>query len=286
MAENIAKEEEWTLILQPKQKLLDIPFKEIIEYVDLIRIFIKRDFVIKYKQTILGPAWYVINPLLASIMYTFIFGRLASLKTDGLPHMLFYFTGTMLWNFFSGCFSDAVNIFVLNHSVFGKVYFPRLVVPISNVVGSLMKLAMQLLCLIIFYIYYFVSGVNLQPSFYILFFPLILLWIAMIANGTGMMISSMTTKYRDLRLVIEFALSVAMYCTAVVYPLSQIPENYAWISYINPLNAPIEFCRICLYGVGSLSASLVFVSLLETLFFFFLGIIMFNRNEKNFIDTF
>lgn len=287
MAEPLTKkQEEWTLILRPNRRLFDIPIKEIIEYKDLICIFIKRDFVIKYKQTVLGPMWYVINPLISSIMYTFIFGHLASLKTDGLPYMLFYYTGTMLWSFFSNCFTDAVNLFSANHSVFGKVYFPRLVVPISNVAGSLMKIAMQVLFLIALYIYYFVTGVNITPSFYILFFPFILLWIALIANGVGMIISSITTKYRDLRLLVEFALNIAMYGTAVVYPLSQIPEKYMWVSYINPLNAPIETCRMCFYGVGSISFWVVFASVIETIFFFFLGLVMFNQNERNFIDIF
>ena len=212
MSENLTNKqnEEWTLILRPNRRLFDIPIKEIIEYKDLIRIFIKRDFVIKYKQTILGPMWYVINPLISSIMYTFVFGHLASLKTDGLPYMLFYYTGTMLWSFFSGCFTDAVNLFTNNSSIFGKVYFPRLVVPISNVVGALMKIAIQFLFLIAFYIYYYFMGVNITPSFYILFFPFILLWIALLANGVGMIISSITTKYRDLRLLVEFALNIAM----------------------------------------------------------------------------
>ncbi|MGP1521262.1 MAG: ABC transporter permease [Treponema sp.] len=280
------KEEEWTLILQPKRGLLDIPIKEIIEYRDLIRIFIRRDFVIKYKQTILGPAWYVINPLISSIIYTFVFGHLASLKTDGLPYILFYYTGTMLWGFFSGCFNDAVNLFSVNQGVFGKVYFPRLVVPISNVAGGLMKVTIQFLFLFIFYIYYLAIGVNITPSFYILFFPFILLWIALLANGIGMIISSITTKYRDLRILVDFALNIAMYGTAVVYPLSQIPEKYQWLSYINPLNAPIELCRICFYGVGYVSSWIICASILETFFFFFLGLIMFNQNERNFIDIF
>ena len=287
MAETLVnQEEEWTLILKPKRGLFDIPIKEIIEYRDLILILIKRDFVLKYKQTILGPAWYVINPLASSIMYTFIFGHLASLKTDGLPYILFYFTGTMLWNFFSECFSNAVNIFIINYNVFSKVYFPRLVIPISSVAGTLMKMLVQILCLVAFYIYYFLSGVNISPSFYILLFPFILLWIALFANGAGMIISSLTTKYRDLRLLVDFALNIAMYGTAIVYPLSQIPEKYSWVSYINPLNAPIELCRISFYGVGSVSSSVLFVSLLETLFLFLLGLIMFNQNEKNFVDVF
>lgn len=287
MTETIGKQEEdWTLILRPNRKLLDIPIKEIIEYKDLIRIFIRRDFVVKYKQTILGPLWYVVNPLISSIMYTFLFGHLASLKTDGLPYMLFYYTGTMLWGFFSNCFTDAVNLFSNNQAIFSKVYFPRLVVPISNFVGALMKTAIQVVFLIAFYIYYLIMGINISPSFYILFFPFILLWIALLANGVGMVISSITTKYRDLRILVEFALSIAMYGTAVVYPLSQIPEKYKWISYINPLNAPIELCRMCFYGVGSVNFWILFASVAETIFFFFLGLIMFNQNERNFIDIF
>ena len=276
---------EWNLIIEPKRALFAIPIKEIKEYKDLIFLFVKRDFVIKYKQTVLGPAWYVISPLIQAITYSFIFGRLAGLKTGGIPHLLFYYLGTILWDFFSTSFSDATNIFVNNVHLFGKVYFPRLVVPISNVIGSLIKISIQLLCLLSFYLYYAFTQGSPCPSIYLLCFPFILLWLALLANGVGMIISSITTKYKDLRLLMEFALSLAMYATAVVYPISQIPEKYAWLSYVNPINAPLELARIAFYGVGSLNTWILISSISQTLIFFLLGLIFFNQNERNFIDV-
>lgn len=276
---------EWNLIIEPKRGIFAIPIKEIQEYKDLIFLFVKRDFVIKYKQTILGPIWYVISPLIQAITYSFIFGRLAGLTTGGIPHLLFYYAGTILWDFFATSFSDAANIFVNNVHIFGKVYFPRLVMPISNVIGTLIKISIQLLCLLSFYLYYAFMQGSPRPSIYLLCFPLILLWLAILANGLGMIISSITTKYKDLRLLMEFALSLAMYATAVVYPISQIPEKYAWLSYVNPINAPMELSRIALYGVGNLNIWMLISSIGQTIIFFLLGLISFNQNERNFIDV-
>jgi len=279
------KENGWSIVLTPKRALLDIPIREIIEYKDLILLFIRRDFVTKYKQTVLGPIWYIVSPLISSFIYSFVFGRLAKLQTDGIPYVLFYYMGTMLWSFFTTCFTSASNIFVDNAGIFGKVYFPRLVVPISNVAGALIKLLMQALCIIGFYIYYVAMGTNCLPTIYILLFPFILLWIALLANGCGMVISSITTKYRDLRLLMEFAIGLFMYGTAVVYPISQIPENYKWLSYVNPMNSPLELSRIAFYGKGSVDLWMLTSSIGLTLFFFFFGLLIFNQNERNFIDV-
>lgn len=278
-------DENWTLIIQPKRGLLDIPIREIIRYRDLIVMFFIRDFNVQYKQTILGPLWYIINPLISTIMYTFVFGNLANLSTDGIPHILFYYSGTMLWTFFSGCFTDSSNIFVNNKDLFGKVYFPRLTVAISSVLGHLTKVGIQFLFLICFFIYYLVTTDTLHPSFFILAFPLLLLWIASIATGFGMIISSLTTKYRDLRLLVAFALNLAMYVTPVVYPLSQIPARFQWVIYLNPMSAPIELFRLWFYGAGSVSYVVILSSIIETILWTFLGLIMFNQNERNFIDV-
>lgn len=280
-----SKEKEWDLVLQPKRGLFDIPIKEIIEYRDLIFLFIRRDFVIKYKQTILGPIWYLVSPLISAIMYSFIFGHLAKLETGGVPHILFYYTGTMLWNFFSGCFGDASNIFLGNSGIFGKVYFPRLVVPISNVAGGMIKLCIQFFCLFAFYIYYVFLGVECRPNLYILCFPLILLWLAFLANGIGMIISSITTKYRDLRLLVDFAFGLVMYASAVVYPVSQIPEKYMWLIYVNPVNAPLECVRFAFFGSGTIDVWMIASSLGQTIFFLFFGLLIFNQNERHFIDV-
>ncbi len=279
------KDTEWDLILQPKRKLLDIPVREVIRYRDLILLFIKRDFVTQYKQTILGPLWFVINPLISTIMYSFVFGNLAKLSTDGVPHILFYYAGTMLWTFFSGCFTDATNIFVNNKDLFGKVYFPRLTVPISNVFGNLTRILVQFFCLMFFFVYYLVTSSALRPSFAALAFPIILIWIAALATGMGMIISALTTKYRDLRLLVGFALNLAMYATPIVYPLSQIPGRFRWVSHINPMSAPVELFRVLFYGAGFVPHTVILASLAQTALFLFLGLIMFNQNERNFIDV-
>ncbi len=285
MKKSISTDDNWDLILQPKRKILDITVKEIIEYKDLIYLFIRRDFVLKYKQTVLGPIWYFISPLASAFIYSFVFGKLAGLKTEGVPHILFYYTGTMLWGFFSSCFGDANNIFLGNSGLFGKVYFPRLVVPISNIAGSAMKLLMQLVCLIGFYIYYVYIGESIRPTWVFFLFPLILLQIALLANGMGMIISSITTKYRDLRILVDFVFGLSMYATAVVYPISQIPQNYSWLSYINPVNAPLELCRIAFFGSGSVAIGSIISSIGQTVFFLVLGLVMFHQNERNFIDV-
>ena len=278
-------EETWDLIIEPKRKLLDIPIREVIRYRDLIALFIKRDFVTQYKQTILGPLWFIINPLISTVMYAFVFGNLAKLSTDGVPHILFYYAGTMLWTFFAGCFTDATNIFVNNKDLFGKVYFPRLTVPISNIASNVTRILVQFLFLMGFFVYYLVTSDVLRPSLLALLFPLILIWIASVATGMGMVISALTTKYKDLRLLVNFALNLAMYATAVVYPVSQIPKRFSWVLYANPMNVPIELFRLWFYGAGGIQVQAIISSILLTFFFLFLGLIMFNQNERNFIDV-
>ena len=278
-------EEHWDLIIEPKRKLLDLPIREVIRYRDLIVLFIKRDFVTQYKQTILGPLWFVINPLISTIMYIFVFGNLAKLSTDGVPQILFYYAGTMLWTFFSGCFTDATNIFVTNKDLFGKVYFPRLTVPISNIFGNLTRITVQFIFLLGFFIYYLVTADVLKPSFAVLAFPLLLIWIAALGTGMGMIISALTTKYRDLRILVTFALNLAMYATPIVYPISQIPKKFSWVLYANPLSVPVELFRVWFYGAGTVTLGVACISIAETFLLLFLGLIMFNQNERNFIDV-
>jgi len=272
--------DEWDLILQPKRRLFDLHLREVIRYRDLIWLFVKRDFVTQYKQTILGPLWFIINPLFSTVMYSFVFGNLAKIGTDGIPFLLFYYAGTMLWTFFTGCFNDASNIFLNNAGLFGKVYFPRLTVPISNVFSNLTKVAIQFVTLMVFYIYYLVIKAPVRPSWWSLAFPLIFVWLAVLANGMGMIISSLTTKYRDLKHLIGFALHLAM-----VYPLSQIPEKFAWVNYVNPVSAPIELFRIWFYGAGTVPPEMIATSLGMTAGFTVLGLVMFNQNERNYIDV-
>ena len=281
----VKTEEQWDLIIEPKRKLLDLPIREVIRYRDLIVLFIKRDFVTQYKQTVLGPLWFVINPLISTVMYIFVFGNLAKLSTDGIPQILFYYAGTMLWSFFAGCFTDATNIFVINKDLFGKVYFPRLTVPISNVFGNLTKIIVQFIFLLVFFIYYLVTTDVLKPSFAALAFPFLLVWIAALGTGMGMIISALTTKYRDLRILVTFALNLAMYATPIVYPISQIPKEFSWVLYANPLSVPVELFRVWFYGAGTVTFGVALISITETSLLLFLGLIMFNQNERNFIDV-
>lgn len=277
--------EKWDIILQPKTKLLDLQIREIIRYRDLVLLFIKRDFTTAYKQTILGPIWYIIQPLFSTIMYTFIFGNLAQIGTDGVPYLLFYFAGTMLWTYFTGTLNSASSIFTTNSGLFGKIYFPRLTVPISTTVGHIIKLGIQFACLLVFYIYYLIVGANVRPSWWILAFPLLVIWIGLLGCGIGMMISALTTKYRDLNQLLSFGISLAMYATPIVYPLSEAPANLAWVFYINPMSAPVELFRIWFYGAGSVPTPMIFLSLGMTAVLFFFGLVLFNRNERTFVDV-
>ena len=279
----IAKtEESWDLIIEPKRKLLDIPIREVIRYRDLIALFIKRDFVTQYKQTILGPLWYIVQPLVTTVMYTFVFGNLAQIGTDGVPYLLFYFAGTMLWTYFTACLNSAAGCFAANSGIFGKVYFPRLTVPISTTVGHMIKLGIQFVTLMIFYVYYIVIKAPIQPSWWIAALPLLVIWVGTVG---GMIISALTTKYRDLNQLLGFGLSLAMYATPIVYPLSEAPQRFWWVFYINPMSAPIELFRIWFYGAGNVPSLMIIISIAETIVFMFLGLVLFNRNERTFVDV-
>jgi len=278
-------DEKWDLVIESKRKLFDLQIREVIRYRDLVWLFVKRDFVTQYKQTILGPLWFIINPLFSTVMYAFVFGNLAKIGTDGVPYILFYYAGTMLWTFFTGCFNDAGNVFLNNAGLFGKVYFPRFTVPISNVFSNLTKVAVQFATLMAFFVFYLVTSSVLRPSWWAFAFPLLLVWIALLGTGMGMIISSMTTKYRDLKQLVSFALGLAMYATPIVYPLSQMPKDYAWVNFVNPVSAPVELFRVWFYGAGSVPTVMILSSLGMTAFFLVLGLVMFNQNERNFIDV-
>ncbi|MDR2663439.1 MAG: ABC transporter permease [Treponema sp.] len=279
------KEENWSLIITPKRKLLDLQIRDLIRYRDLIFLFVRRDFVTQYKQTIMGPLWFLISPLVSTVMYTFVFGRLADIGTDGIPYTLFYYSGTMLWTFFSGCFTDASNVFVSNAGLFGKVYFPRLAVPINNVFNNIIRILVQLAMLMAFFVYHLIIGSPIYPSWSMLLFPLLIIWLSFTGVGAGIIISSLTTKYRDLRNLVGFALHLAMYATPVVYPLSEIPRQFQWVAYANPVCAPIELFRLWFFGAGSVNIQMILSSLGITTVFFIGGLMLFNQNERNFIDV-
>jgi lipopolysaccharide transport system permease protein len=218
-------------------------------------------------------------------MYTFVFGRLANIGTDGIPYTLFYYSGTMLWTFFSGCFLDSSNVFINNANVFGKVYFPRLVVPINYVFSNSIKILVQFAMLSVFLGYHIFIGSPVQPSWFMFLFPLLVIWLAAIGVGAGIIISSLTTKYRDLRQLVAFAINLVMYATPVVYPLSEIPKRFIWVAYANPVCAPIELFRLWFFGTASVDMNMILISLGTTVFLVITGLILFSQNEQNFIDV-
>jgi lipopolysaccharide transport system permease protein len=278
-------DKKWSLIISPKRKLFDLQLRDVIRYRDLVFLFVKRDFAVQYKQTILGPLWYVINPIFSTVMYSFVFGNLANIGTDGIPFLLFYYSGTMLWTFFTGCFTSASDLFITNANIFSKVYFPRLTVPISNVFSNGIRVLIQFILLMAFFIYYLINGAASLPSWFAFAFPALLVWLAALGTGMGMIISALTTKYRDLKQLVTFALGLVMYVTPVVYPLSRIPGRFAWLVFINPVSAPMELFRLWFFGAGSVSPLMVLSSLGMTVAFVLLGLILFNQNERNFVDV-
>lgn len=281
----VSQRKEWTTVLVPEEKLLNLKLREVIRYRDLIFLFVKRDFTTQYKQTILGPLWYVIQPLISTVLFTFVFGNLARLSTNGIPYILFYYSGTMLWTFFEKCFKDSSDTFTTNADVFSKVYFPRLTVPISKIFINGIGLLIQFLLLLVFIIYFIVIKAPIHFTFYSLLFPLIVLWLALLGTGMGLIISAITTKYRDLKQLITFGMNLWMYGTPIVYPLSQVPEAYSWIFYLNPVSAPIELFRVWFYGAGTVSGQMIASSLIMTAVFFFMGLVAFNKGERTFIDV-
>ncbi len=275
----------WDKVIKSKPKLIDLKLNQIWEYRDLILLFIKRDFIVYYKQTILGPLWYILQPIFSTVMYMLIFGTLAGIGTDGIPQILFYFSGTMLWTYFSATLLQTSKTFSENKGIFCKVYFPRLTVPIATAAGLMIKLLTQFVLFAILYIFYFLKGASFVPSFKILYFPFLVLWLGFLGTGIGMIISSITTKYRDIALTIDFLVQLVMYATPVVYPLSEVPQSLTWLFYANPVSAPIELFRVCFFGLGSVPLKIALVSAGVTAICLFLGLVLFNRNEKSFVDV-
>jgi lipopolysaccharide transport system permease protein len=276
----------WSFIITPKSKWYKINFKEIWEYRDLISIFIKRDVISIYKQTILGPIWFLLGPLFTVFTYTFLFSEVAHLSTDGLPAPLFYLGGTTLWNYFQACFNGASATFSANAGIFGKVYFPRLVTPISLVLSNLLKLGFQFLTYICFLFYYYQNNLNLEFHIELLILiPFIVIILAMIAMGTGIIISSLTSKYRDLNMIVGIGITLLMYATPIMYPVSAIPEFYKPYLYLNPISPLIEVFRYVFTGTGTFTIFQLIYSLIYSLIILLIGVFVFNRTEKTFMDT-
>ncbi|GFI42005.1 inner membrane transport permease YadH [Thomasclavelia cocleata] len=278
-------EKNWTTVIKPKTNLLDLNLKELWDYRDLIWMFVKRDFKTMYKQTVLGPLWIIINPMLTTLMFTIIFGGIANISTDGMPQFVFYMAGNTVWAYFSTCLTKTANTFIGNAAVFGKVYFPRLVTPISTVISGLINFGVQFAMFIAFVLYYMVTTNSVEPNIYILMTPILLLMIAMLALGFGIIISSMTTKYRDLVVLVTFGVQLWMYGTPIVFPLSQIPVKWQGLMLLNPIAPIVETFRYAFLGSGSIPWFYLGISVVTTIIVLFIGIVLFNKVQKTFMDT-
>jgi lipopolysaccharide transport system permease protein len=275
----------WDLEIRPARGLLDVDLKAIWRYRDLLMLFVRRDFVAMYKQTVLGPIWFFIQPLLTTITFTVIFNNVAKIGTDGIPPLLFYLAGVTMWNYFSECLKKTSNTFTVNAPIFGKVFFPRLVVPLSIVISNLLKFGVQMLLFVALWIYYFSQGA-ISPNIYILLVPFLVLLMAGLGMGFGLIISSMTTKYRDLQFLVVFGVQLFMYATPVVYPLSIADgTRFETVLRLNPISGIIEAFKYGTLGSGYLDFGLLLYSTVFMIVLLFIGVVIFNKVEKNFMDT-
>jgi lipopolysaccharide transport system permease protein len=280
------QKEDWDLVLEPETSFFRFNLKEVWRYRDLMWLFVRRDFVAQYKQTILGPLWHIIQPLLTTLMFLFLFGRVARIGTDGIEPILFYMSGITIWNYFAACLTNTSNTFIANAAIFGKVYFPRLVIPLSVVVSNIVRLGIQFSLLIVFMIIYTFKGVPVHVSVNWLFIPVLILVMAGIGLGLGIIFSSLTTKYRDLSLLLTFAVQLGMYVTPIAYPLSYLEgTKYQWLININPLTSITEAFRYCLFGKGTLAPGGLMYSLVFMIVVLLFGALIFNKVEKDFMDT-
>lgn len=281
-------QENWDIVIKPRGRKFTLNLKELWQYRDLLQMYVRRDIVTMYKQTILGPLWFLIQPIFTTVMYMFVFGGIANISTDGLPQMLFYLSGILCWSYFSECMNRSSSTFSGNAGVFSKVYFPRLVVPISGLISNLVKLVIQLLLFLAIYIYFYNNGANIHITEHILLFPVLILMLAGLGFGFGIIISSLTTKYRDLSILFGFVVQLWMYATPIVYPLSIMKENYAnymWIIQLNPLTSIVEATRYAFMGVGTFSWASLSYSFVFTIIIVLIGTVTFNKVERSFIDV-
>jgi lipopolysaccharide transport system permease protein len=278
---------DYDLIIRPKRHAFDINFKEIWQYRDLLLMFVKRDVITVYKQTILGPIWFVVQPILTTITYIVVFGNIAKISTDGTPMALFYLSGIVIWNYFSESFTQTSDTFMQNSQIFGKVYFPRLIMPLSKVISGLIKFFIQLCFFLLVYAYYLINDPGVvQPNWTIALIPFYVLIMSMTGLGLGILFTSMTTKYRDLKFLITFGVQLLMYATPVIYPMSTIPEGkFKMILQLNPLSPIVESFKYSFLGAGEFSLTGLAYSLGFALVALFLGMIVFHKTERNFIDT-
>ncbi|EDP69661.1 ABC-2 type transporter [Flavobacteriales bacterium ALC-1] len=285
-------EDNWLYVISPRKKLIDFNFKEIWRYKDLLFLFVKRDIITLYKQTILGPLWYLIQPLFTSLIFTLIFNNLADIPVnEGVPNFLFNLAGITAWNYFKECLIGTSDTFKKNENIFGKVYFPRVIMPMSVVVSNLLKFGIQLLVLLSFYIYYVGFAeprYTILPQFNLILFPVLVVFMALLGLGFGMIISSMTTKYRDLTFLVQFGVQLLMYGSAVMYPMVYFKDklpNYYWLIEWNPIAIIVESFRTMVFGVGDLDSNKLIYTAVMSCLIFLIGLVVFNKTEKSFIDT-
>jgi lipopolysaccharide transport system permease protein len=280
--------EDWDAVIESKQSFLNINFKELWNYRDLLMLFVKRDVVTVYKQTILGPLWYLIQPLFTSLIFTIIFNNVAGISTGATPSFLFNLAGVMVWNYFTSCLNETSDTFKKNASIFGKVYFPRLIVPLSVVISNLVKFGIQFLIFVAFYVYYVFQGMTSEITSAVLLFPLLVAVMGILGLGMGMIISSMVTKYRDLSFLVGFGVQLLMYVSAVMYPMALLKEKlpkFGWLIEYNPLAYVIETARYLLLHEGKISNLGLLYTIGVTFIIFVIGLLVFHKTEKSFIDT-
>ena len=284
-ASETLENEEWDSVITSSRSWFDLNFREVWKYRDLIVLFVRRNLIANYKQTVLGPLWFIIQPLATTLMFTIVFGKIANIPTDGLPQFVFYMSGVVCWGYFSICLTETSETFNANAGMFGKVYFPRVTVPISIVITNIFKFLIQFIVFLGFMFYFMAQGAAINPGLMVLFLPLLVFQMGMLSLGLGVFISSMTTRYKDLRYLVGFGVSLAMYATPVIYPLSEVPEKYRFLFYLNPMSGVIEVFRKGFLGVGQIDPIMLVIGWVMTIFIFFIGFILFSRIEKTFMDT-
>lgn len=285
MIEKMLEKEKWTDVIQPHRKWLDWRLGELWRARDLITLFVWRDFVSVYKQTILGPLWYLIQPILTTLTFTIVFGRIAALPTDEVPDFVFYLAGSVIWAYFAECLNKTSSTFIANSNLFGKVYFPRLAVPVSVLLSNLIAFAIQFVLFLAFVAYYWATGKAVAPNWSVLLLPFYVLVMAGLGLGFGIIVSALTTRYRDLQFLVRFGVQLAMYATPIIYPLSSIPEKYKLLIVANPMTSIVEGFRYSFLGAGSINPLHLLYSFIFMLITLVIGIMLFNRIEATFMDT-
>ena len=280
-----AASQEWDMEIKPQDSLFNLHLKDVWNYRDLLWLLVRRDFVSFYKQTIFGPLWFFIQPIFTTITFTIIFSRLAKISTDDVPAPLFYLTGNIAWNYFSDCLNKTSTVFRDNANIFGKVYFPRLIMPLSIVFSNLIKFGVQFVLFILMMVYFTIKGNSIHPNLYALLFPLILAFMAILGLGIGLIITALTTKYRDLVFLVTFGVQLLMYATPIIYPLSAAPAKYRVYISLNPLSGLIETFRYGFTGKGEFFVGAFLYSVVASLVLFLIGLVVFNKVEKTFVDT-